>query len=89
MALMILFCSSQPHDPRRRGSTNISPPSGSAGAIAELRKTEVFPNHLLAHLSPLGWEHVNLTGDYIWNAVPTSKENNVGLIPLRTLPEAA
>jgi len=20
----------------------------------------------LAHLSPIGWEHVNLTGDYIW-----------------------
>ncbi|MCX8565531.1 MAG: hypothetical protein ON057_000258 [Glomeribacter sp. 1016415] len=18
------------------------------------------------HLSPLGWEHINLTGDYIW-----------------------
>jgi hypothetical protein len=21
---------------------------------------------LLPHLSPLGWEHINLTGDYIW-----------------------
>ncbi|WP_291945930.1 Tn3 family transposase, partial [Marinobacter sp.] len=21
---------------------------------------------LLRHLSPLGWEHINLTGDYIW-----------------------
>ena len=21
---------------------------------------------LLAHLSPLGWEHINLTGDYLW-----------------------
>ena len=21
---------------------------------------------LLQHLSPLGWEHVNLTGDYVW-----------------------
>ncbi len=21
---------------------------------------------LLQHLSPLGWEHINLTGDYIW-----------------------
>jgi len=21
---------------------------------------------LLAHLSPLGWEHINLTGDYVW-----------------------
>ena len=22
--------------------------------------------NLLSHLSPLGWEHINLTGDYIW-----------------------
>lgn len=21
---------------------------------------------LLSHLSPLGWEHINLTGDYVW-----------------------
>jgi hypothetical protein len=21
---------------------------------------------LLAHLSPLGWENINLTGDYVW-----------------------
>jgi hypothetical protein len=24
--------------------------------------------HLLAHLAPLGWEHVNLTGDYVWGS---------------------
>lgn len=23
-------------------------------------------DNLLAHLSPLGWEHINLTGDYVW-----------------------
>jgi hypothetical protein len=23
---------------------------------------------LLPHLSPLGWEHINLTGDYIWSS---------------------
>ena len=22
--------------------------------------------NLLQHLSPLGWEHINLTGDYVW-----------------------
>lgn len=21
---------------------------------------------LLQHLSPLGWEHINLTGEYLW-----------------------
>ena len=35
-------------------------------AIAALREVEEVPDHLLPHLSPLGWEHVNLTGDYIW-----------------------
>jgi NAD(P)-dependent dehydrogenase (short-subunit alcohol dehydrogenase family) len=27
--------------------------------------TEIDDN-LLQHLSPLGWEHINLTGDYTW-----------------------
>jgi len=25
-----------------------------------------IPPHLLQYLSPLGWEHISLTGDYIW-----------------------
>ena len=24
------------------------------------------PPDLLQHLSPLGWQHINLTGDYLW-----------------------
>ena len=51
-----------------------------------MRQTEDVPDHLLAHLSPLGWEHINLTGDYIWVA-PEASENNDGLRPLRTPPE--
>ncbi|ASV34489.1 hypothetical protein CJJ18_10770 (plasmid) [Candidatus Williamhamiltonella defendens] len=33
-----------------------------------------FNEELLSHLSPLGWEHINLTGDYIWrrNRIPAS-----------------
>ena len=27
---------------------------------------EVIDKGLLKHLSPLGWEHINLTGDYLW-----------------------
>jgi hypothetical protein len=23
---------------------------------------------LVAHLSPLSWEHIHLTGDYVWHA---------------------
>jgi hypothetical protein len=33
-----------------------------------MRQAENIPDNLLAHLSPVGWEHVNLTGDYVWAA---------------------
>lgn len=26
----------------------------------------IVDNTLLQNLSPLGWEHINLTGDYLW-----------------------
>jgi hypothetical protein len=26
----------------------------------------VVPDDLLAHVAPLGWEHIGLTGDYVW-----------------------
>ena len=36
-------------------------------AIQTLRNRGVeIDERLLPHLSPLGWEHINLTGDYIW-----------------------
>lgn len=53
-------------------------------AVAALRAVEDVPDHLLAHLSPLGWEHVNLTGDYVWPAVEEMMGN--ALRPLRILP---
>lgn len=34
------------------------------------RRGEVIPDKLLNHLAPLGWQHVNLTGDYLWGATP-------------------
>ena len=41
---------------------------------------------LLRYLSPLGWEHINLTGDYVW------KQNRAVLpgkfCPLRARPQA-
>ena len=54
-------------------------------ALAKLREVEDVPDHLLAHLSPLGWEHVNLTGDYIWATAREMAENVVGLRPLRAI----
>jgi TnpA family transposase len=41
---------------------------------------EVVPDKLLPHLAPLGWQHVNLTGDYLWDA-----EGVVGLDGFRPL----
>ena len=36
-------------------------------AIAHLRSIGVtVPDHLLTHTSPLGWSHISLTGDYLW-----------------------
>jgi Tn3 transposase DDE domain len=52
-------------------------------AAAALRQTEDVPDHLLAHLSPLGWEHVNLTGNYVWGAAEQMTENPDGFRPLR------
>lgn len=36
---------------------------------------EVVPEHLLSSLSPLSWEHVNLTGDYLWEDKPAVDEH--------------
>ena len=33
-----------------------------------LARSSVFDPALLGHVSPLGWEHVNLTGDYTWHS---------------------
>ncbi len=58
-------------------------------AIAALREIEDVPDSLLAQLSPLGWEQVNLIGDYIWGSVQQMTESNDGLMPLRPAPEVA
>jgi TnpA family transposase len=58
-------------------------------AVTALRQVEDVPDHLLAHLSPLGWEHVNLTGDYVWGAQHSMPENTDGLRTLRATPALA
>jgi hypothetical protein len=36
-------------------------------AIDSLRRKGIPINEqLITHLSPLGWEHINLSGDYVW-----------------------
>ena len=38
-------------------------------AVASLRgHSQPVDEDLLRYLSPLGWEHINLTGDYLWRS---------------------
>ncbi|MGE6078563.1 Tn3 family transposase [Comamonas thiooxydans] len=41
---------------------------------------------LLQYLSPLGWEHINLTGDYLWRS--SAKIGAGKFRPLRPLQAA-
>lgn len=44
-------------------------------AIQALKSKQAINDSLLEHLSPLGWEHINLTGDYVWKQKPIGKDN--------------
>lgn len=49
-------------------------------AVHHLRAQGIaVPDDLLAHVAPLGWEHIALTGDYVWNAA----NPNASFRPLR------
>src|SRR5205823_3647627 len=38
-------------------------------ALDELRRGgEIVPDTLLAHLAPVDWQHLNITGDYLWDS---------------------
>lgn len=53
-----------------------------AAAVEQLKRDGVIINDdHLQHLSPLGWEHINLTGDFQWN--PRQIPPNGQLRPLR------
>jgi hypothetical protein len=42
------------------------------------RKGIPFNDQLISHLSPLGWEHINLSGDYVWRTnLKLGQENTV------------
>jgi hypothetical protein len=37
-------------------------------AIAHLRSAgEAVPDELMAHTSPVGWEHIAFSGDFLWD----------------------
>ena len=50
-------------------------------AVVLLTKSRPVDSALLKHVSPLGWEHVNLTGDYSWHA--NKRVAKGGFRPLR------
>lgn len=45
--------------------------------IKKLRKHKEIPDQYLSHLSPICWDHISLTGDYVWKK-PITK---LGYIP--------
>lgn len=52
-------------------------------AVKRLRESDrPIDDSLLQYLSPLGWEHINLTGDYIWRQ--NRKIGDGQFRPLRT-----
>jgi len=80
--------------PRRPLRINERPPAALISFVAEPRHHRLArgrrsTDHLLAHLSPLGWEHLNLTGDYVWSRADQRTVNADGYRPLRMASEAA
>jgi hypothetical protein len=49
--------------------------------VEKLRKQGVPVNEgLWPHVAPLGWEHTNLTGDYVWPAKAKYAKNKFKLL---------
>jgi Tn3 transposase DDE domain len=48
----------------------------TADAIAHLRATEQsVPDAWLAHTSPLSWEHISFSGDFLWERVGAGRRD--------------
>lgn len=48
--------------------------------VVHLRQQGRVPDELRIHVSPLSWEHINLTGIYSWDA---ERQISEGFRPLR------
>src|SRR5208337_394605 len=52
-----------------------------ADAVGHLRATgEVVPDEWLTHTSPVGWEHIGLSGDFLWDraaALPVGRRSSL------------
>ena len=49
----------------------------------------MIPSEVLKHVSPLSWEHINLTGTYAWGEQPVLVDGFRPLRPPKTLARAA
>jgi TnpA family transposase len=59
-------------------------------AITALRgRGRTIPDTLLAHVWPLHWEHINLTGDYTWTATATGEPARLRALRLDRMPMPA
>src|SRR5271165_7317874 len=56
-------------------------------AVDHVRRSgNAAPDDLLQHVAPLGWNHISLTGDYLWSDINVPSD---GFRPLNTIDEAA
>jgi hypothetical protein len=60
-------------------------------AVRQLRaQGAAVPNDLLAHVAPLDWEYIALTGDYVWStASPEADFRPLRDVYATFLPQAA
>ena len=63
----------------RTSSARCSNSTYMADAVVHLRATgEVVPDEWLTHTSPVGWEHIGLSGDFLWDraaALPVGRRS--------------
>jgi hypothetical protein len=43
----------------------------------------IIPEEYLQYLLPMGWKHINLTGDYIWNFKSVSSLDNLHALRIK------
>jgi hypothetical protein len=61
------------------------------GAIQVCAAGHDLADDRLAHMAPLSWEHINLTGDYAWRevAIAQAGQRPLGPIPFVAVARAA
>ena len=56
-----------------------------AEAVEHLRQAgELVPTDLLAHTSPIGWEHIAFSGDFLWERAAAASGRKALILPAQT-----